>query len=80
MQKNKLRLAIRATAALAVIGLSGQASAMKIVGDADRMIDLKGYEIDVYGYARLNASYDIDEDIASSTRSGRFNSVVVCAY
>jgi hypothetical protein len=75
MQKNKLRLAIRATAALAVIGLSGQASAMKIVGDADHMIDLKGYEIDVYGYARLNASYDIDEDIASSTRSGSFAAV-----
>ena len=75
MQSNKLRMAIRATAAIAVFGMAGQASAMKIIGDKDHMIDLKGYEIDVYGYARLNASYDIEEDIAEPTRAGDFSKI-----
>ncbi|MBQ0832069.1 DcaP family trimeric outer membrane transporter [Marinobacter sp.] len=75
MQSNKLRMAIRATAAVAVFGMAGQASAMKIIGDKDHMVDLKGYEIDVYGYARLNASYDIDEDISTSARAGDFSKV-----
>jgi len=68
-------MAIRATAAIAVFGMAGQASAMKIIGDKDHMIDLKGYEIDVYGYARLNASYDIEEDIAEPTRAGDFSKI-----
>ncbi|MEH6560451.1 MAG: DcaP family trimeric outer membrane transporter [Marinobacter sp.] len=75
MQSNKLRMAIRVAAAVTVFGMAGQASAMKILGDTDHMDDLKGYEIDVYGYARLNASYDINEDISTSTRAGDFSKV-----
>ncbi|BEH15909.1 hypothetical protein MAALD49_32770 [Marinobacter shengliensis] len=64
MQSNKLRMAIRATAAVAVFGVAGQASAVSFsAGD---------YDVSVYGYARMNASYDIDEDVALSTRSGSY--------
>jgi len=75
MKRSKLRTSIQAATSLLVLGIASPVSAMKIVGDADHMIDLKGYEIDVYGYARLNASYDIDEDIALSTRAGDFSKV-----
>ncbi|MCG2581116.1 MAG: DcaP family trimeric outer membrane transporter [Marinobacter sp.] len=64
MQSNKLRMAIRATAAAAVLGVAGQAGAVSFnAGD---------YEMSVYGYARLNASYDIDSDQSLSTRSGSY--------
>ena len=64
MQSNKLRLAIRATAAAAVLGVAGQAGAVSFTaGD---------YDMAVYGYARLNASYDIDSNQALSTRSGSY--------
>lgn len=64
MQSNKLRMAIRATAAAAVLGVAGQAGAVSFTaGD---------YDMAVYGYARLNASYDIDSDQALSTRSGSY--------
>src|SRR5690554_7459195 len=64
MQSNKLRMAIRATAAVAVFGVAGQASAVSFsAGD---------YDVSVYGYARMNASYDVDSDQALSTRSGSF--------
>ncbi|CAN0582433.1 unnamed protein product [Ectocarpus sp. 12 AP-2014] len=64
MQSNKLRMAIRATAAVAVLGVAGQANAVNFnAGD---------YEMNLYGYGRLNASYDIDSDQALSTRSGSF--------
>jgi len=64
MQSNKLRLAIRATAAAAVLGVAGQAGAVSFTaGD---------YDMAVYGYARLNASYDIDSDQSLSTRSGSY--------
>ncbi|MGB1950174.1 MAG: DcaP family trimeric outer membrane transporter [Marinobacter sp.] len=64
MQSNKLRMAIRATAAVAVLGVAGQASAVNFnAGD---------YELNLYGYGRLNASYDIDSNQALSTRSGSF--------
>lgn len=56
MQTNKLRMAIRATAALAAVGIAGQAHAFSFsAGDVDA---------ELYGYARLNMSYDIDEDMA----------------
>ncbi|MBO6850719.1 MAG: porin [Marinobacter sp.] len=65
MQSNKLRMAIRATAAVAVLGVAGQANAVNFnAGD---------YEMNLYGYGRLNASYDIDSDQALSTRSGSFD-------
>lgn len=65
MQSNKLRLAIRATAAAAVLGVAGQAGAVSFTaGD---------YDMAVYGYARLNASYDIDSNQALSTRSGSYS-------
>ncbi|WP_230715434.1 DcaP family trimeric outer membrane transporter, partial [Marinobacter shengliensis] len=65
MQSNKLRMAIRATAAVAVFGVAGQASAVSFsAGD---------YDVSVYGYGRLNASYDFDANVANSTRSAAFD-------
>jgi hypothetical protein len=67
MQNNKLRMAIRATAAVAAFGMAGQALALDVpTGDWDTSI---------YGFARLNASYDIDEDIATSTQAGDFSKI-----
>jgi len=65
MQSNKLRLAIRATAAAAILGTAAQAQAFDFsAGDVDAS---------VYGYARLNMSYDIDENVANTgTRGGKF--------
>ncbi|WP_029652339.1 DcaP family trimeric outer membrane transporter [Marinobacter daepoensis] len=65
MQSNKLRMAIRATAAAAVLGMASQAGAVSFsAGD---------YDVNVYGYARLNASYDVDSDQSLSTRSGSYD-------
>ncbi|WP_323751712.1 DcaP family trimeric outer membrane transporter [Marinobacter sp.] len=65
MQNNKLRMAIRATAAVTVLGLASQAQAFNFsAGD---------YDVSVYGYGRLNASYDIDNDQSLSTRSGSYD-------
>ncbi|SFN54753.1 DcaP family trimeric outer membrane transporter [Marinobacter pelagius] len=62
---NKLRMAIRATAAVAVMGVAGQAGALTLnVGD--------DVDASLYGYARLNMSYDIDDNRAVSTRAGSF--------
>lgn len=64
MQNNKLRMAIRATAAVTVLGLASQAQAFSFTaGDV---------EASIYGYARLNMSYDIDENTADNTQSGTF--------
>jgi hypothetical protein len=71
MQSNKLRMAIRATAAVAILGIAGPASAVSF--------DAGGWDTSVYGYARLNASYDIDEDVSSSTRSFNYNAINVGA-
>ncbi|TYC57380.1 hypothetical protein FMN52_12545 [Marinobacter sp. BW6] len=68
MQSNKLRLAIRATAATVVMGVASQASALTLnVGDDT--------EASLYGYARLNMSYDLDGNRAVSTRAGTFSPV-----
>lgn len=68
MQSNKLRMAIRATAAATILGVSAQANAVSFnAGD---------YEMSVYGYARLNASYDVDSDQSLSTRSGSYSGLV----
>lgn len=67
MQSNKLRMAIRATASALILGVAGQAGAVDFeAGD---------YDVSVYGYARFNASYDIDENIGISTRSGAFSAI-----
>lgn len=69
MSNNKLSTAIKLATATAALGLAGQAAAVGFsAGDAT---------VDIYGYARLNASYDIDEDIsrATGTRSGDFSKV-----
>ncbi|WP_434049668.1 hypothetical protein [Marinobacter salarius] len=65
MQSNKLRMAIRSTAAVAILGVAAQAQAVSF--------EAGGYEASVYGYARFNASYDIDEEVGISTRSGSYN-------
>lgn len=69
MPNNKLFTAIKLTTAAIALGVAGQATAIGFTaGDAT---------VDIYGYARLNASYDIDEDISRSTgtRSGDFSKV-----
>ncbi|MEX0604497.1 MAG: DcaP family trimeric outer membrane transporter [Marinobacter sp.] len=69
MSNNKLAMAIKLATVTAALGVAGQAAAIGFnAGDAT---------VDIYGYARLNASYDIDEDIshANGTRSGDFSKV-----
>jgi len=65
MQSNKLRLAIRATAATVVMGVASQANAFTLNVNDD-------VEASLYGYARLNMSYDLDGNRAVSTRAGSF--------
>jgi hypothetical protein len=71
MQSNKLRMAIRATAAIAVLGMAGPASAVSF--------DAGGYDTSIYGYARLNASYDIDENVSNDTSSFGYSDINVGA-
>ncbi|MEO9524415.1 MULTISPECIES: DcaP family trimeric outer membrane transporter [Marinobacter] len=69
MQSNKLRMAIRATAAATIFGLASQAGAVDFkAGD---------YDMSIYGYARLNATYDIDEDVSTGrgTRSVDYSKI-----
>lgn len=68
MRNRKLRNAIRTTSVAAALGLAASSVSAIEVNAGD-------YDIDVYGYARLNASYDIDNDIASSTRAGDFTNL-----
>lgn len=66
-ENNKLRMAIRATAAVAAFGMAGQAAALDVpTGDWDTSI---------YGFARINAAYDIDEDVSVSTMAGSFDEI-----
>ncbi|MEP1214153.1 MAG: hypothetical protein ABJM11_15325 [Marinobacter sp.] len=63
MPNNKLSTAIKLATVTMALSVAGQAAAIGFnAGDAT---------VDIYGYARLNASYDIDEDIsvATGTRS-----------
>lgn len=64
MQNNKL---LRSSLSLLALAIAGQAGAVEL-GAGD-------YKAELYGYARLNASYDIDEEIAVSTRSGAFSNI-----
>ncbi|WP_372965724.1 DcaP family trimeric outer membrane transporter [Marinobacter sp.] len=69
MPTNKLRMAIRATAAMTVLGLASQAQAFEVqAGDV---------KADIYGYARLTATYDINEKITGddSTLAGDFGMI-----
>jgi hypothetical protein len=67
MQSIKLRMAIRATAAVAILSVAGQAQAFNFsAGDVDAS---------VYGYVRLNMSYDIDENVADDSQSGSFPTI-----
>ncbi|TKV69666.1 hypothetical protein FDP08_09415 [Marinobacter panjinensis] len=61
-------MAIRSTAAVAILGVAAQANAVSF--------ETGGYETDIYGYARLGASYDIDSNQALSTRSGSYAGLV----
>lgn len=73
MKNNKLSITVQVMTSVAMLCLSGQASALKIVGNANDSSDLAEFEFEIYGYARLNASYDIDEDISSGARTGNFS-------
>lgn len=67
MQSNNLRMAIRATAAATIFGLAGQAGAVELsTGD---------YTTNLYGFARVVAAYDIDEDISNGGRAGNFGAI-----
>ncbi|MGM0954169.1 MAG: DcaP family trimeric outer membrane transporter [Pseudomonadota bacterium] len=67
MQNNKLRMAIRATAAVTVLGLASQAQAFSFsAGDVDA---------DMYGYVRANFAYDVDEEVADDSASGSFPTI-----
>jgi len=69
MTNNKLSISAKLFSGALIMGLVSTTHALEIdAGDA---------KINIYGYARLNASYDIDEDISKSTgtRSGDFSQV-----
>lgn len=69
MIKNKLSYAVRVASAALALGMAAQVNAIEVqAGDT---------KLDIYGYARLNASYDINEDISTTrgTRSGNFSMV-----
>ncbi|MDN6179417.1 MAG: DcaP family trimeric outer membrane transporter [Halomonas subglaciescola] len=63
--KNTLKLAIQCAAAATALGIAGQASAVELNVTDD-------VEASLYGFARLNMSYDFNGDNASSTRAGTF--------
>lgn len=66
MQSNKLRMAIRSTAAVAILGVAAQANALTLNVNDD-------VEAKLYGYARLNMTYDLDDDRQVSTGAGTFS-------
>lgn len=68
MQSNKLRMAIRSTAAVAILGMTAQANAAVT-------IDTEGYEANVYGFARIATTYDFDENIANGGQAGNFSKI-----
>ncbi|WP_111494429.1 MULTISPECIES: DcaP family trimeric outer membrane transporter [Marinobacter] len=67
MNRNKITIAVQATTSAFILGLAGQASAIEL--------NPGSIEAELYGYARLNAVYDIDEDIGISTQAGSFDEV-----
>lgn len=67
MNRNKITIAVQATTAAMVLGLATQASAIEL--------NPGSIDAELYGYARMNAVYDIDEDIGVSTQAGSFDKV-----
>ncbi|MEQ5835413.1 DcaP family trimeric outer membrane transporter [Marinobacter sp. NFXS9] len=67
MNRNKITIAVQATTAAMVLGLASQASAIEL--------NPGSIDAELYGYARMNAVYDIDEDIGVSTQAGSFDKV-----
>ncbi|ROT98669.1 hypothetical protein EB809_13485 [Marinobacter sp. R17] len=67
MNRNKITIAVQATTAAMVLGLASQASAIEL--------NPGSIDAELYGYARMNAVYDIDEDIGISTQAGSFDKV-----
>src|SRR5690554_7759720 len=66
MRFNKTKLATSVTAAIAM-GVASQASAISFsAGDVDASL---------YGYARLNMTYDLDESIGGSAQDGLFSKI-----
>ncbi|SDW76686.1 DcaP family trimeric outer membrane transporter [Marinobacter mobilis] len=64
MQNNRY---VRHSISALALAIAGQAGAFELnAGD---------YQAELYGYARFNASYDIDEDIGISTRAGAFSAI-----
>jgi len=69
MPNNKLSRTIKVATTALAMGVASHASAISFnAGDA---------KVDIYGYARLNAVYDIDESIsrATGTQSGDFSRI-----
>lgn len=69
MKTNKLRFAIRATAIAAVFSVASQANAIEL--------NPSEWKADLYGFARMAAAYDINEDISSGGQAGRFDQITV---
>ncbi len=65
MNKKKLKNNLQVSIAAALIGASSSASALTL--------STQNADVTLYGYAEMNASYDFDENIAASTRSGAFS-------
>lgn len=64
MQNKKL---LCGSVSLLALAIASQAGAFELsAGD---------YQAELYGYARFNASYDIDEEIGISTRAGAFSAI-----
>ncbi|SFL94671.1 DcaP family trimeric outer membrane transporter [Marinobacter zhejiangensis] len=58
---------VRSSVSLLALAIASQAGAIELsAGD---------YKAELYGYARFNATYDIDEDIGISTRAGAFSAI-----
>lgn len=73
MKSKKLTLAIRATTSALVLTMAGQAGAVSLFPKSPG--DAAEYDVNIYGYASFKAAYDLDEDIAISTRSGAFSRI-----
>lgn len=67
MNRSKITTAVRVTTSAMILGVASQAGAFEF--------DPGTVDAEIYGYARLNAVYDIDEDIGVSTQSGSFGLV-----
>jgi len=67
MQNNKLRMAIRSTAAIAMIGMVSQASAVEL--------DTGDFTTNLYGFVRAVASYDFDENLASGGQAANIGNI-----